>query len=346
MNNVGDWVEGNAMNDVILHYFANIFCSSNPADGHDLFEKFIPRVSQAHNDALLQPFGVDDVKSALFAMFPDKAPGLDGMNPALSETNVVLIPKKDMPELVTDLRPIALSNVIYRVMEKMITQRMKPLMDSVISDTQKQCGTVGWGALKLDMAKAYDRMEWSFLRGMLKALGFDKRVARGAPPISHLFFADDNLLFFKANQHEAVEVKNCLAMYENLSGHKVNYHKSSICYSKNTCDGDREMVAQILGVVQAPNFGKYLGLPAFVGRNKKAAFAYIEDKIRQRIGSWNKKLLTQAGKEILLKSVAQAMPTFSMSVFLLPISVCAAIERTMNRYWWGSGTDRGIHWKA
>ncbi|XP_019175433.1 PREDICTED: uncharacterized protein LOC109170737 [Ipomoea nil] len=82
----------------------------------------------------------------------------------------------------------------------------------------------------------------------------------------------------------------------------VNYQKSSICYSRNTTEDDRDVVAQTLGVVQAPNFGKYLGLPAFVGRNKKAAFAYIEDKIKQRIGSWNKKLLSQAGKEILLKS--------------------------------------------
>ncbi|XP_019170526.1 PREDICTED: uncharacterized protein LOC109166090 [Ipomoea nil] len=40
------------------------------------------------------------------------------------------------------------------------------------------------------------------------------------------------------------------------------------------------------------------------------------------------------------------MPTFSMSVFLLPISVCSAIERIMNQYWWGSETDRGIHWKS
>ncbi|XP_019172478.1 PREDICTED: uncharacterized protein LOC109167861 [Ipomoea nil] len=278
---------------------------------------------------------------------------------------------------------------------------------------RKQCGAVGWSALKLDMAKAYDRMEWPFLRGMLLALGFDDRwvellmlcvttvsysfmingahstsitptrglrqgdplspylfiicaeglslllqqvqnrglihgcrVARGAPPISHLFFTDDSLLFFRANRHEASEIKNCLQLYESLSGQKVNYHKSSICYSRNTGQNDKDMVAQILGVTQAPNFGKYLGLPSFVGRNKKAAFAYIEDKIKQRVGSWNKKLLTQAGKEILLKSVAQAMPTFSMSVFLLPISVCTAIERTMNRYWWGSGTDRGIHWKA
>ncbi|XP_019182405.1 PREDICTED: uncharacterized protein LOC109177491 [Ipomoea nil] len=323
-------------------------------------------------------------------------------------------------------------------MAKMISARMKPLMDDIISDTQsafipdrlitdniliaaevghflnrKQCGKVGWGALKLDMAKAYDRMEWPFLRNMLTALGFSNiwvelimlcvttvsyniklngtrglpiipsrglrqgdplspylfiicaeglslllqqaqiqgaihgcRVARGAPSISHLFFADDSLLFFKANVQEASAIKQCLTRYENLSGQVVNYHKSSICYSKNTQDDSREEVAQILGVTQAPNFGKYLGLPSFVGRNKKAAFSYIEDKIRQRILSWNKKLLSQAGKEILLKSVAQAMPTFSMSVFLLPMGICTAIERTMNRYWWGSGNERGIHWKA
>ncbi|XP_031121153.1 uncharacterized protein LOC116024401 [Ipomoea triloba] len=142
------------------------------------------------------------------------------------------------------------------------------------------------------------------------------RVARAAPPVSHLFFADDSLLFFRANAQEA--------------GTTVH----------------REEVMAVLGVDQAPNFGKYLGLPAFVGRNKRAVFSYIEDKIKQRVGSWNKKLLSQAGKEILLKSVAQVMPTFSMSVFLLPESVCLSIERTMNRFWWGSGTDRRIHWNA
>ncbi|XP_019153861.1 PREDICTED: uncharacterized protein LOC109150406 [Ipomoea nil] len=320
----------------------------------------------------------------------------------------------------------------------MVSNRMKPLMEEIISESQsafipdrlitdnillaaevghflnrKQCRVGGWSALKLDMAKTYDRVEWSFLRKMMLAMGFHGgwvelimkcvtsvsynilvngsrcdpivptrglrqgdplspylfiicaeglslllqqahtvgslhgcRVARGAPPISHLFFADDSLLFFKANVEEASEIKKCLSVYEDLSGQAVNYHKSSICYSKNTSMTDRENVAEILGVTQAPNFGKYLGLPSFVGRHKKAVFAYIEDKIRQRIGSWNKRLLTQAGKEIRLKTVAQSMPTFSMSVFLLHISVCTAIERTMNRYWWDSGTDKRIHWKA
>ncbi|XP_019150538.1 PREDICTED: uncharacterized protein LOC109147330 [Ipomoea nil] len=269
----------------------------------------------------------------------------------------------------------------HRIMAKMISHTMKPLMENIISDSQsafipsrlitdniltasevghylnrKQCGVVGWSALKLDMAKAYDHVEWPFLRGMLVALGFDDRwielimlcvstvsytflingtrsesvmhtrglrhgdplspylfiiyteglslllqqaqnrglihgcrVARGSPPISHLFFADDSMLFFKATIQEVIEIKGCLSMYESLSGQVVNYHKSSICYSKNTGEVVRGDVAQILEVAQAPNFGKYFGLPSFIGRNKKAVFAYIEDKIKQRIGSWNKK---------------------------------------------------------
>ncbi|XP_019166949.1 PREDICTED: uncharacterized protein LOC109162719 [Ipomoea nil] len=404
MNDSGDWVEGEAMRNIIFNYYKNIFTSGSPSNNGEFFGNIGSRVTQVQNELLLRPFDASE-KS---------------------------------PEVVSDYKPIALSNVIYRIMAKVIAARMKPLMGDIISDTQsafisdrlitdniliaaevghflnrKQCGITGWGALKLDMAKAYYRMEWPFLRNMMLALGFDERwvelimlcvtsvsysiqvggtrseqisptrglrqgdplspylfiicaeglslllqqaqsrgdlhgciVARGAPHESHLFFADDSLLFFRATAQEAGVVKQCLSVYEEMSGQAVNYYKSSICYSKNTRDDDREEVASILGVVQAPNFGKYLGLPSFVSRNKRAVFSYIDDKIRQRIGSWNKKLLSQVGKEVNLKSVAQSMPTFSMSVFLLPMNICTAIERTMNRYWWRSKDDQGIHWKA
>ncbi|XP_019160111.1 PREDICTED: uncharacterized protein LOC109156731 [Ipomoea nil] len=222
-----------------------------------------------------RPFEIEEVRDALFTMFPDKAPGPD-----------VLIPKKNSPEMVSDLRPIALSNVMYRVVAKMISHRMKPIMDKIISESQS-----------------------AFIPGRL--------------------IIDNILIDSEATVQEATEIKNCLSVYESLSGQVVNYHKSSICYSKNTDEEEKEVVAQVLGVSQARNFGKYLGPPSFIGRNKKAAFSYIEDKITQRIGSWNKKLLSQAGKEVLLKSVAQAMSTFSMRVFLLPLSICSAIERLM-----------------
>lgn len=88
-------------------------------------------------------------------------------------------------------------------MAKVIANRMKPLLGEVISETQsmfvpgrlitynilvasevghflrrKQCGKQGWAALKLDMAKAYDRMEWNFLHMMMLGLGFDPRWVR------------------------------------------------------------------------------------------------------------------------------------------------------------------------
>ncbi|XP_031104893.1 uncharacterized protein LOC116009862 [Ipomoea triloba] len=467
-NDLGVWVEHDELNDVVLNYFHDIFASNVSTTNLDSFTASItPRVTQEHNTALLRPFELEEVKAALLSMFPDKAPGPDGMNPGfyqhywdvvggdvsafvlnclnsssfppgLNDTNVVLIPKKHHPELVFDLRPIALCNVVYKIMAKMVANRMKPFLGEIISNSQsafipnrlitdniliaaevghflnrKHCGVMGWGALKLDMAKAYDRMEWAFLRRMLLALGFAEewvnlvmlcattvsynflvngnavgqvvptrgirqgdplspylfiicaeglslllqqaesrgaihgcRVARGAPPISHLFFADDSLLFFRANAEEAGVIKQCLTDYESMTGQLVNFHKSSVCFSRNTTVADRDVVASILGVLQAPNFGKYLGLPSFIGREKRAVFSYIEDKVKQRISSWTKKLISQAGKEVLLKSVAQSMPTFSMSVFLLPDSVCSSIERTMNKYWWGTGNERGIHWKA
>lgn len=63
-------------------------------------------------------------------------------------------------------------------------------------------------------------------------------------------------------------------------------------------------VSSVFGVEQSIDFGKYLGLPSFIGCNKKVVFSFIDQRVRQRIGGWNKKLLSNAGKEILLKSIA------------------------------------------
>ncbi|XP_031094434.1 uncharacterized protein LOC115998904 [Ipomoea triloba] len=358
--------------------------------------------------------------------------------PGLNDTNVVLIPKKKVPERTSDLRPIALCNVAYKVLAKVIANRLKEVLHLIISQSQsafvpdrlitdniivageighylkrKRAGNIGWAALKVDMAKAYDRMEWGFLEGTLRALGFARdwidlirlcvtsvkyeilvngetvgsvlpsrgirqgdplspyifiicaeglslilqqqeasgkihgiRVVRGAPSVSHLFFADDSLLFFRATDSEVHEIKSCLDLYSSASGQLVNYDKSSITFSANTEQNMCRHVASVLGVRQSVDFGRYLGLPSFIGRNKTAVFRYVEQRMRDRINSWQKQFLNKAGKEVLLKSVGQSMPIFTMSVFLLLIGVCDSIEKMMNRFWWnkGKGAARGLHW--
>ncbi|XP_019180195.1 PREDICTED: uncharacterized protein LOC109175386 [Ipomoea nil] len=171
-------------------------------------------------------------------------------------------------------------------------------------------------------------------------------IARGAPSISHLFFADDSLLFFKANQRKAQKVKECLEKYSGASGQLINFDKFCAVFSHNTTADHWRLVSACVGVRELADFGKYLGLPSVLGRNKNATFHYIEARIRERMGNWQHKFLSKAGKEVLLKSVAQALPIFTMSVFLLPTRTCDSIERLFNRYWWGGNglNARGIHW--
>ncbi|KEH17822.1 transmembrane protein, putative [Medicago truncatula] len=83
-----------------------------------------------------------------------------------------------------------------------------------------------------------------------------------------------------------------------------------------------------------------------VGRNKQATFSFIKDRVWQKINSWSSKCLPKAGREVMIKYVLQAIPSYVMSIFLLLSSLIDAIEKMLNSFWWGNGgsNNRGIHW--
>jgi hypothetical protein len=92
---------------------------------------------------------------------------------------------------------------------------------------------------------------------------------------------------------------------------------------------------------------KYLGLPTIVRADRSDSFEHLIERIILRINGWKEKLLSIAGKEILLKAVAQAISVYAMSVFLIPKGVCKRMMDAISRFWWGDDDNTNkMHWYA
>ena len=231
-----------------------------------------------------------------------------------NKTCIVLIPKCADPKRMTEFRPISLCNVLYKIVSKTLANKLKQCLGELISINQsafvprrlitdnaliafeifhymkrKGDGRDGTVALKLDMTKAYDRVEWSLLEHVMVKFGFagpwiqkirnciqsvsfsfklnnqvvgqilpgrglrqgdpissylfllcadafsmllikaekeisihGVKICKNAPSISHLFFADDSILFARASLQECSKIADIISLYERASGQKVN----------------------------------------------------------------------------------------------------------------------------
>ena len=345
----------------------------------------------------------------------------------LNKTNIALVLKTKSPKHMTEFKPISLCNVIYKLILKTLANRLKALLPLLISENQsaftsdrlitenvlvafelthylnhKTSGKDSFMTIKLDMSKAFDRVEWNFIKRVMERLGFNLRwislimqcitsvsysviingatygniiptmglsqgdplspslfllcaeglssliqeaainqlinellVCKGYPKITHLFFIDDSILFYKAASSECRDLKNILQIYEEASRQKINTDKSAIFFSPNTPQGTKDDTLAILGPMQDSRNSKYLGLPSIIGRSKSLVFTNIKQRVEQKLASWKGKLLSIGGREMLIKAVAQAVPTYAMSCFLLPKGLCEDLESIMRNFWWG-----------
>jgi hypothetical protein len=91
----------------------------------------------------------------------------------------------------------------------------------------------------------------------------------------------------------------------------------------------------------------YLGLPSFVGKSTIKSFGFIKDRVLKKINNWKVKFLFQASKEVLLKAVIQAIPTYNMCIFQLPITLYKEINSLMQNFWWNNmAQSLKIHWMS
>ncbi|KAK5803400.1 hypothetical protein PVK06_031045 [Gossypium arboreum] len=158
----------------------------------------------------------------------------------------------------------------------------------------------------------------STIEGSMKGVRASKRGSE----ISHLLFADDYILFSETTHKGTRILKEILTEYEQCLGQCVNFGKSTIFYSSKTTERYKEETSSLLGARCSTNLEKYLGLPNVVSRRKEDAFQNLKDKVKLIIDNWSTRLLSQGVREAFIKSVLQAIPSYAMSCFLLPKSLC------------------------
>uniref|UniRef100_A0A803P3N7 RNase H type-1 domain-containing protein n=1 Tax=Cannabis sativa TaxID=3483 RepID=A0A803P3N7_CANSA len=302
----------------ICRYFSTLFHSHGSSrDATNLLLSAVNSRLAAHQFTLLDaPLTAEEVKLALFQLSGDKAPGSDGLNAyfyqknwntlgedlctavldilnnntnmaSINKTLIVLIPKKSNASSLKDFRPISLCTTLYKIVAKAIANRIKPIMEDIISPTQSVFLSVRLIFdnifIAQEMIHAINHRKSGKIGACCCSLHSEQlgsfngiSIARSAPAISHLLFADDTLLFAKATQSSCNALQAALQLYNQTTSQRVNF-----------------------------------------------------------------------GKEVLLKAVIQAIPSYVMSCYKLPTSICQKIEKLMAQFWWGSfGKNSKTHWKS
>ncbi|KAK3198111.1 hypothetical protein Dsin_021526 [Dipteronia sinensis] len=159
------------------------------------------------------------------------------------------------------------------------------------------------------------------------------RCCRGSPLISHLFFTDDSILFSKAFCGISHHIRKLLGIYGRRSGQQVNLQKSCITFCPNVAMDVRRDIQQIFEIKDHNTHDKYLGLPSFVVRNKRRIFNDIKELVWKKVRGWKGNLFSFDGKEVLIKAVAQAIPSYSMSLFQLSVSLCNELFAMASKFW-------------
>ncbi|KAK3198418.1 hypothetical protein Dsin_021833 [Dipteronia sinensis] len=325
-----------------------------------------PRLIDQISRLLDAQFSGEEVRKAIFEIKPLSAPGCDGL-PAVFYQKFWDLAYK-------------LVYVVYKIIAKTITNIFKHVLGDVISETQcpfvpgrlisdntivgfeclhrlkRRCGERGSMAIKLDMSKEYDMVEWVFLRGMMRSLGFSEKwielIMNCVTSLSYSFILNGevcgeikpskglSLLFSMVNEENYAAVRNIFDDYERASGQMINFSKSVVCVSRSMSVVEGERIASLVGVKLVECHENYLGLPYFSGRSKRKLFANIIDRVWGKIKCSGEKLLSIGGKEILIKAVVQVVPYYAMSLFRIPKSLILEIQRLCVRFWWGGNVHK------
>ncbi|KAL2246373.1 UNVERIFIED_CONTAM: hypothetical protein Sindi_2905500 [Sesamum indicum] len=363
---------------------------------------------------LLEPFSAEDIKKAVFDIGEDKAPGPDGYSSGfyknawpmvgqevtkavleffstgkllkqINSTILTVIPKVHFPTSVTDFCPISCCNVLYKIIAKLIVQKLSVVLDKIISPCQaafvpsRSIGDnvmlaqelfTGYNqarlpprcALKVDIRKAYDTVEWDFLLSVLQLFGFPEIFSRwikecishppfrglrqGDPFSPYLFVLVMEVLHMGILQLIEQDMNfafhwKCANLrlfqlgFADWSGLRLNVEKSHIIISRSA-QNIREELLVVLGLQEGHLPMRYLGLPLISSQLTIADCQPLLSKIDARINGWEGLALSYAGRVQIIKTV------------LVALGVIKDIEKRLRVFLWRGTGNSGyskVAWK-
>jgi len=162
---------------------------------------------------------------------------------------------------------------------------------------------------------------------------------------SHLFFADDIVLFAKSNADNYITIREVLDNFCNLSGQTVSEAKSRVYFSPNVDQDNKEAFSDILGFHQTECLGKYLGFPIKHRGGNNQDFGLVVDRVKSKLAGWKVNLLSMVGRAVLIQASSSTILAYVMQSNLLPNRVLEGIDRVNRNFLWGSAENkRKLHW--
>ncbi|KAK2662764.1 hypothetical protein Ddye_001338 [Dipteronia dyeriana] len=314
-----------------------------------------------------------------------------------NETNVVLIPKSKYPVKLKDFLLISICSVIYKIVTKVLAFRLKGILQSIISPSKsafvsgrqiydnflvasgslhslscKKSVSRRHMALKIDMSKAYDRVEWVFLKAVMERMNFPTQwinLVLNCISSSSLSFLLNGKAICSITPLRGLRQGCPLSLYlfllcvEALSGLISISEMNGRVLGTDVVEGvlwsaifssrmivfylARQEILSLLQIDDNNSQDKYLGLPTSIGRNKRILFSDIKERFWKRLRNWKGSMFSFNGKEVLIKAVAPAIPTYSIGMFKIPISMCIELSSMASKFWRGSkDAKRKISWTS
>jgi hypothetical protein len=149
--------------------------------------------------------------------------------------------------------------------------------------------------------------------------------------VSILQYVDDTIFFLEHDLEKALNMKLVLCIFEQLTGLKINFHKSEIYYFGEAKNGENEY-RQIFGYESGTLPFKCLGIPIHFRKLKNGEWKSVEDRFEVKLGSWIAKLLSYGDRLILINLVLTSLPMFLLSLFEIPIGVRKRLDYFRSRF--------------